>query len=78
MNERPAGWTAQQHAAFNQRMSEKGIEHFIERTAEAKAALVAVEQYVPAVRERLTRDWELREDDEPCCERRSRLGAMPR
>lgn len=65
MNDRPAGWTAEQHQVFNQRMSEKGVEHFIERTAEAKAALAAIEQYVPELRERLTRDWELLEADEP-------------
>lgn len=65
MRERPTGWTEDEYRAFNIRMNEKGIEYYVERTAEAKAALTALDRYVPEVRERITRAWELREDDEP-------------
>ena len=69
MRERPAGWTEDEHRAFNVHMNEKGIEYYVEKTAEAKAALTALDKYVPEVRERITSSWELREDDEPALRR---------
>ena len=40
----------------------KGIEYYVEKTAEAKAAL---QEYVPEVSLQSTGDWELKEADEP-------------
>jgi hypothetical protein len=37
----------------------------VEKTADAKVALTAIEQYVPEIRGRLTSAWELAEEDEP-------------
>jgi len=54
---------------LGRRLNEKGIEYYVERTAEAKAALTAPDKYVPEVRERITSGWELREDDEPSLRR---------
>lgn len=65
MSERPTDATDAEYRAFNVRVREKGIEHYIEKTADAKAALAALAQYVPEVRDQITREWELREADEP-------------
>jgi hypothetical protein len=65
MQQTPAGWTPDEHRALDLRMNEKGIEFFVKSTAAAKVALVAIEQYVPEIRGRLTSGWELAEADEP-------------
>jgi hypothetical protein len=46
-------------------LAETCIEFFVESTANAKAALVAIEQYVPKVRSTLTKGRELPEAYEP-------------
>ena len=51
--------------ALDQRLAEQGIGFFVESTAAAKAALVAIERYVPELRERLLSGWELPEAEEP-------------
>lgn len=61
----PSGWTPEEHRALNLRMNEKGIEFFVECTADAKVALSAIAPYVPEVRDYITSKWELLEDEEP-------------
>ncbi len=46
-------------------MYERSIEFFVEKMADARVALTAIEQYVPGIREKLTSAWELTEEDEP-------------
>jgi len=65
MREAPAGRTPEEHRALDLWMNEKGIDFFVEKTAEAKVALVAIAQHVPEIRERLTSGWKLTEADEP-------------
>jgi hypothetical protein len=65
MTQRPAGWTDEEHRAFNVRMHERSVEYYLDKTAEAKAALAALQEYVPEVRPQITGSWELREDGEP-------------
>lgn len=65
MAQTPSGWTSEEHRALNRRMNEKGIEFFVEKSADAKVALAAIAPYVPEVRDYITSKWELREDEEP-------------
>ncbi|MEG3633089.1 hypothetical protein [Micromonospora palythoicola] len=65
MAKQPSGWTPDEHRELNLRMSEKGLEFFVDCTAQAKRALAGVDQYVPEIREHLTKAWELAEADEP-------------
>ena len=65
MPTKPQGMTGAEHQAFNLRVREKGIEHYIEKTAEAKAALAALATYAPEVRSQITSKWELEEKEEP-------------
>jgi succinate dehydrogenase hydrophobic anchor subunit len=65
MAQRPAGWTDEEHREFNFRMHERSITYYLDKTAEAKAALAALQEYVPEVRPQITGSWELREADEP-------------
>jgi hypothetical protein len=54
MAQEPAGWPDAEHRAFNVRMNEKDIEYYVEKTAEAQAALVLLQGYVPEVRSQIT------------------------
>ena len=46
-------------------MNEKGIEYYLDKTVEVKAALAALQEYVPEVRQQITSEGDLREADEP-------------
>lgn len=65
MAQKPADWTDDEHRQFNFRMYERSVEFYLDKTAEAKAALAELQEYVPEVRPQITGDWELREADEP-------------
>ncbi len=73
MAQTPTGWTPEEHRALNLRMNEKGIEFFVESTADAKVALSAIAPYVPEVRDYITSKWELLENEEP--DRRAKIEA---
>jgi hypothetical protein len=65
MRQTPAGWTPEEHRALNLRMNEKGVEFFVQCTADAKVALSAIAPYVPEIRDDITSKWELFEEEEP-------------
>jgi hypothetical protein len=70
----PAGLTPDQHADFNRRMVERSIHYFLDKTADAEAALSEIETFVPEVRDRITNNWELLEEDEPVLSRAVEAG----
>ncbi len=73
MAQTPAGWTVEEHRALNPRMNEKGIEFFVQCTADAKVALAAIEPYVPEVRDYITTKWSCSRRRSPPCAQRSKL-----
>jgi arylamine N-acetyltransferase len=70
MAQKPAGWPDAEHRALNVRMNQKGIEYYVEKTAQAQAALAPLQEYVPADHRRL----ELKEADEPALMAAALLG----
>jgi hypothetical protein len=46
-------------------MQQRGVEYFMERMTETKAVLAALEPYVPEIRDALTRQWEISEEQMP-------------
>ena len=71
-------FTAEDQQAVNQRLAEKGLHYFIDKTAEAKVAFAAVQAFVPEVRAQITSGWELTRLTNPHSAGQSRVVALPR